>query len=244
MTQTFPAPVYAISPLGEIAGTAGGIYDGATGNALYTWTPSRPVQAITTDYARLVYFDAIVRTLRTIDLPGTLGTAALGFATYPALGSLVASPGYLQWTPQVGIDRYHVYLSTSSVAVGSAVPGSPEDLGEVVGTRRALPAPLTPGAVYYWRVDTVDGVTVMPGTIQSFTVSLVGVNKTQVQAGTVRGHVNQTATLDLTSLATDGHPVAWTAAASQLRGLHLGPAVARRRPHWTYILMPAHCPWA
>ncbi|MDP2139149.1 MAG: immunoglobulin domain-containing protein, partial [Candidatus Didemnitutus sp.] len=213
LTQTFPAPVYAISPGGEVATTAGGIYSTATAAKLFDLGSGRNIQAVTSDYARLVYFDSSTRALRTVDLGQAVGVAAMGLGIAPAADSLVPPPTELRWLPQSGFDRYRVYLGTSQAAVGAATPTSPEFAGEVLGPRYGLGTNFTPGVTYYWRVDAVDGAQVVPGTVRKFTVSSLGVGQRVVSSATVRGHGRHRVSVQLGALA--GGPLAWSASSPQ-----------------------------
>lgn len=210
LKATFPAPVYSLSGNGEIAATASAIYDTRTGAKLHDLGSSRNIQTITSDYARLVYFDASSRTLRTVDLLQQIGTSGMGLADAPAQDEVVLPPSELRWIPQTGIDRYRVYLGLSQAAVAAAAPGGAEDLGEVLGPRLPLAAPLAPGATYYWRVDRVSGSQITVGPIRRFQVTSLGFSTSGISAATVRGHARQGAVVQLTSLS--GTEQAWTAA--------------------------------
>ncbi len=211
-SATFTGPVYAISPGGEITTTTNAIYERSTGIKVHTFTPSSTVQVITSDYSRLVYFDATQRLLRTVNLNETIGQEIMGRHVLPADGSVVLSPTGLSWAPLPGADRYYVYLGTSESAVTGADKTSPEYKGRVLGPTYTIPSPLVAGVTYYWRVDSVIGESVSAGEVRSFTVSTIASSAGRIDTATLRGHASHTATLDLTS-ANPG--ATWTASSSQ-----------------------------
>jgi hypothetical protein len=198
-SRAFPAPVFAMSPNAEVVSTATAIYETATGNSLYTLPESTPVQAYTSDYARLVYFDASSKELKTIDLLQVVGAEKLGVQSSPAAGAVVQPPQKLQWSPQAGIDSYRIYLGASDSAVTAATPSSAEYLGEVSSNFYTLSDPPTAGATYYWRVDAVNGSDVTPGTVTSFTVSSIASSVSAIKATTVSVHKNYEVPVTLTS---------------------------------------------
>lgn len=197
--QSFSSNIFAISPGGEIAASSANIYEVATGNVLYALSGSPTVQAITSDYARLVYFDTTTRQLRTLDLFAAIGATIMGRNLSPADGSVVLPPTKLQWTPQPGVDRYRVYLGTSSSAVASASTSSPEYLGETATSSFTLPGALTPGSVYYWRIDPVNSAGSTTGTVFSFRVATIAASQPKIDTATVRGHSRHRVSIDLSS---------------------------------------------
>ena len=206
--RTFATPVYAISPGAEIVSTATAIHELSTGNQLFTLPATSTVQAMTSDYARLVYFNATARSIGTINLTQTIGAEILGRTLSPANGSIVLPPTSLSWSPIPGIDRYRIYLGTNSAAVATATPASIEYLGEVTSTSFTLPNPLQPGTSYYWRVDAVSPSESNPGSVHSFQVSSLSSSLSKIAGATVRGHASYPIPTSLNSV-TAGQT--WTA---------------------------------
>lgn len=205
--QSYPGPVYAISPQGEIAATATGIYEVASGTKVYDLGAGRTVQAVTSDYSRLVYFDAAATRIRTVDLFQQVGPGVLRRTLYPGNGAVVPAPSELRWSGQPGLDSYRVYLGTSASAVAAAGTSSPEYRGEVSALAVAPGITFVPGTTYYWRVDGVSSGGVSTGPVYSFTVATVAVSQAAIQTSTVQGHASHVVKLDLTS-STPGK--AWT----------------------------------
>jgi hypothetical protein len=205
--RTFPSPVFAISPGGEIVVTQSAIFDYATGNRLYDLPVfpasssynSTAVQVVTSDYARLVYFDPVARVLKSVNLFEQIGVAALRRESSPAHQAIVLPPTKLQWTPLAGVDRYRVYLGESSTAVAQAGPTSPELLGTATTSSLTLTTPLAAGKTYYWRVDVVTDTETVPGQIQSFTVSSIASSVATIERATVRGHADLAVPINLIS---------------------------------------------
>lgn len=209
--QSFPSDVYAISPGGEIATTNTAIIEVATGNSLYSLTGQPTVQVITSDYARLVYFDRTARLLRTVNLFEAIGPAIMGRNLSPANDSIVLAPTSLQWTSQPGTDRYRVYLGTTLAGVAAATPSSPEYLGEVTTPSISLTTLLQPGVVYYWRIDPVNEAGSTTGSVFSFRVATIASSLSKIDTATVAGHAAHRVALDLSS-ASPGK--AWTASST------------------------------
>ncbi|GEM_PF-3112040 len=206
--RTFATPVYAMSPGAEIVSTATAIHELSTGNQLFTLPVSTKVQAMTSDYARLVYFNSTNRSLGTVNLIQTIGAEILGRTLSPADGAIVLPPTSLSWSPLPGIDRYHVYLGTSSASVASATPASGEYLGEITSTTFTLPHSLQPGTTYYWRADAVAPSETTAGAIHTFQVSSLSSSVAKITGATVRGHADYLLPTTLNSV-TPGQT--WTA---------------------------------
>ncbi|CAM2769904.1 hypothetical protein [Rariglobus hedericola] len=207
--KLFSKDVYAISPQAEIFTSSTGIFEYATGNSVYTLPVTTTVQAITSDYARLIYFNPTLKSLGSVNLLQTVGATILGRETTPRDGDIVLAPQSLTWSPIPGVDRYRVYLDKSSASMlAAATQASPSYQVEVTGTSLALNFAFTPGTTYYWRVDPVIGTEVSPGEVMSFTVSTISTNISKLQAATVRGHANLIRPI---SLAANTTGQSWTA---------------------------------
>ena len=209
--HSFSSPVYAISPNAEIASTQSSIYQVSTGNKLYDLPVNSTVQVITSDYARLVYFNANTQALETVNLLQTVGATVLGQNISPGNQSITVAPTELQWTAVPGIKQYQVYLGTSATAVAQATNSSPEYQGQVTGSTFTLTAPLSAGTTYYWRVDPVTANSIGTGDVESFTVATIAASVSSVNVATVQGDAHHPASIDLTS-STGGEN--WTATSS------------------------------
>jgi hypothetical protein len=209
--RTFPSPVFALSPGAEIVATASAIYDYSTGNKLYDLPAASTVQTITSDYARLVYFDPTAKALKSVNLLEKIGGTILRRDSLPADGAIVLAPSVLQWAPVTGVDRYRVYLGDARAAVAQAGLSSPELLGTVNTNTFTLPTPPNPGRTYYWRVDVVTDAETVAGQVQSFSVSTIASNVSSIDTATVRGHADLAVPIQLTS-ATPG--LNWSAAST------------------------------
>lgn len=207
----FPKPVYSISPRGEIAATTNGIYETETGLSLYTLPITAPVQAITNDYARFIYFNPTLRTINTINLLETIGPEILNQKLTPADGSITLAPTKLEWTSLPGVDRYRVYFGTDSSVVESATVNSPAYLGEASSALIALDESLNAGTTYYWRVDAIYASGEVKGGVYRFTVSPIAASQSSIKTYTVTGHSAHKVELQLT--APDG--LTWEATGSK-----------------------------
>lgn len=209
--RTFPSAIFAITPNAEVVATSSSLYDYGTGNKLLDLPVASTVQAFTSDYARLLYFDPSAKTLKSVNLFEQIGVAALRRESSPAHQAIVLPPTKLQWTPLAGVDRYRVYLGESSAAVTRAGPASPELLATVTTSSFTLTTPLVAGKTYFWRIDVVTDTETVPGQLQSFTVSSIASSVATIDRATVRGHADLAVPIALTS-ATAGQ--AWSAASS------------------------------
>lgn len=206
--RVFPKPIRAMSHGGEVVTTDSGVFEAKTGKALLNLPVVTTVQAITSDYARLVYFDAQQRVVKTLKLLEALGPEVLQREFEPADGAVTTSPAQLVWTLLPGVSRYQVYLGTSSEEVAAATSSSRTYLGEFSTFAVGLSSPLVPGTKYFWRVDAVTSGGVAKGDVRSFTVSIVSLDRSSVAAATVECDPSHDVQLKMGS-ATDG--VAWTA---------------------------------
>src|SRR5262249_33218731 len=150
---TFPSPVYSITPGGEIAVTDKSVYEVPTGLKLADLPQTAPVQAISSDYSRFVYFDPAARMLKVLKLLDLIGPEILNRGFIPADGSIPLSPPRLEWSPLPGVDRYNVYLGQTQSAVFSADTNSLLFLGSVTPPYFQLTNVSVAGTTYFWRVD-------------------------------------------------------------------------------------------
>ncbi|HSH92961.1 MAG TPA: hypothetical protein VK968_02370, partial [Roseimicrobium sp.] len=208
---TFDDAIYGITPNAEYISTHNALYEKASGEKLFDLPVSTTVQAFTSDYAKLVYFNNSTKAVKTLDLLQALASSLLVRTTTPDNGEITLPPSTLTWTPLLGIDRYRVYLGTSQNAVAQAVPGSPQDLGEVTGASITLPTAPVAGTTYYWRVDPVSGSQTAKSNVLSFTASVFNTSKPRVEAATVQGFAAYRATVEIAT-ATPGQT--WSAVSS------------------------------
>jgi hypothetical protein len=210
----FSGPIYSISPGAELVATSQAIRNGATGNVVRSLGGTYPVQAMSSDSTRFVYFDGLLRQLRSVDLLQAAGPALLGRTLFPAHASVVSSPAELRWTPTPGADLYRVYLGSSAAEVQAATPGSSSQIGTSHGPRLALPSPLAHGQSYHWRVEAVGPSGTTTGPVHSFTVSTLTIGRERVETATVRGDPSHGFELGLGSLVPGtswsvSSPAAW-----------------------------------
>ncbi|MDB6028902.1 MAG: hypothetical protein JWM68_5125 [Verrucomicrobiales bacterium] len=208
---TFPTAVYSITPGGEIATTESAVYETASGIKLADLPRSTPVQTISSDYSRLIYFDSSTYEIKVINLLDLIGPGFLNRDVIPADGSITLSPQRLQWTPLPGIDLYHVYLGVSETLVAGADTKSPLFLGAVTQPSISLGA-LTPGVKYFWRVDAVGQFDITKGDVKEFTVSLISSSTSAINAATVQGHADFKTSFNLNS---ESSGMAWSVSTDQ-----------------------------
>jgi len=93
----------------------------------------------------------------------------------PEDGAIIeATFAELTWTAGAGSTSSHVYVSddADAVAQGTVEAVETTETSLVVGVADAPLAPsLTPGATYYWRVDSVDGDAILIGDVWRFSVA-------------------------------------------------------------------------
>jgi len=225
----------AISPGGEVASTASGVYATETGSSLYTLPAAAGVQAITADYSRLVYVDSLGQSIAAINLNQVVSWGSLGLGQLPASKAVTMPPAWLRWAPVEGAVRYRVYLGSTSAAVGAATTKSSEYLGETTLLKEKVSRTLAAGTTYYWRVDAVkSNDTVTKGAVTSFKVTALRVDQTKLTAATVPLDPGQVRTLSLSS-AKSG--LAWTAKASAT-WIKLGAASGKTPAKLTATLDP------
>lgn len=210
--RTFPRPVFAVSAGGTFVATDTTVYEYSTGLPLLKLPVAARTQAFTREGERLVYFDRTARALRTVDLRMAAGAGRLGFQQQPEDGAVVSPPSELKWAAVSGAERYRVYLGATAAEVEAATPVSPLYLRESAGTTMSLPAPLTAGNKYFWRVDPVDSAgKSWPGEIYEFTVSRLAPDRIAIQTATVQGHDSHRVEVQLIGAGD----VAWQASSNQ-----------------------------
>ena len=114
--------------------------------------------------------------------PPTVGQAT-GPLPAPADTQVKRSPG-LSWFAGENALLHRVYFGTNATAVAAATPASPEYLG-TSAFRDADVGELTPLTTYHWRIDQVNGTTVTPGEVWSFTTGDVINSPTSLSASEI-----------------------------------------------------------
>jgi hypothetical protein len=221
--KSFPSAVWSISPGGEWVATATDIYDYTTGNKLltipgasaynyYSGYTGTKAQAFTSDYARFVYFNATDRTLNSLNLVDLIGPGPARNGFSPVPGAVVTAPQKLSWAARLGITNYHLYIGTSLEAVTSATQASPEFTGAVSGTQyQSSSIPSAPGT-YYWRLDPVTAIGPSKGSVYSFTISPIALDRTALKVRTVKGVGSIQQSIQLSSISSGE---AWTASSDR-----------------------------
>lgn len=208
---SFAGPVVAASTYGEVVATASGLYDFTTGNELVSLPVESQVQAISSDYTRLVFYDGSQRELRVLEIIDELLDVDFGGgAVFPADHAAVIPPSELRWSALPGVSEYRVYLGTDESVVRQATPADAAYHGTVSTESLTLASGLATNTTYFWRVDVVVGQEVIPGIVRSFWVSKVAPDVRRLEAATVQAHRNLRATVNLTG-ESDG--LTWSAAA-------------------------------
>ncbi|MBC8010069.1 MAG: fibronectin type III domain-containing protein [Burkholderiales bacterium] len=180
--ETYPATIF--SPSGEWTILAGLSSDG------------REVLTLGNDYSR-----DPTPVMRFI--PEHIAALTVAKKRTPLDGSVVAPVSLLSWYPLPSPDRYRVYLSLAAADLEPALPASGLILGEPTGAALALPNPLPPGALYFWRVDAVYGDRVVAGGVQSFSVSHARVEAQPYETATVAGARRRDLSLPIVTSAAD-----------------------------------------
>ncbi|QQL45498.1 cadherin domain-containing protein [Sulfuriroseicoccus oceanibius] len=88
-----------------------------------------------------------------------------------ALGQSLATT--LEWLSGQSSYQHDVYFGTDAAAVEAATTASPEYMGRQSATTFD-PGALSPSTNYFWRIDEVDGGTLIPGTVWSFSTAANG----------------------------------------------------------------------
>lgn len=143
-----------------------------------------------------------------------VGQTTPGAGTSPLAGSLTEPPSELLWPGITGASGYRIYLGTSAASVQEASADSNEYLGETTTGSISIPAPLSIGQTYYWRVDVIMDGKIAKGDVVSFATAPFSTTVTSISTSTVQSHATHTATIDLASTVpgqswTASSPAAW-----------------------------------
>src|SRR5439155_26830386 len=116
------------------------------------------------------------------------------------------SPQTLQWNAVPTATAYQVYLGQLQSQVSSGTTNSPVFLGQNASSPMTLPSSLAAGT-YYWRVDALTPYGIIPGTVNSFTVSPIIPDQQSIDAATF---VNRAVTVTI-HLASQSGGEPWQA---------------------------------
>ncbi|MDB4438304.1 PQQ-binding-like beta-propeller repeat protein [bacterium] len=201
----FPAPIYGMSPNGKILSSNNSFFPPWGIDPLGNLPSTSTVQTFLPDYSAFVSFAN--ETLTWTDLLDTFNPEELGVAVLPADGLTTISPQSLGWLPANGASSFDVYLGSDLNSVTSAVPSSPEYLGESSQIEFTLAQTLAPG-IYYWKIVPNNE---SPAQVYSFEVSTLQVSDTSLELRTLAGVNSLPGTITLNSTTA----LPWNATSSE-----------------------------
>lgn len=186
--RRFSGPVYSASINGELVGTADRILEGSSGNLLLDLPVSAPVQTISDDYSRFVYFDSNSSQVKVIDLFASIDMSAFAGGASPQEGAIVLPDVDLGWSAVPGASSYQIYWGQNQALVESATPSSDEYRAEVSDIVFDPDDDFESDATYYWRVDVVSSFGTRKGIVRSFRSRSISLDQSSLKAVTIVGH--------------------------------------------------------
>jgi uncharacterized delta-60 repeat protein len=180
--------IYASTAHGDLALGGSHVLNARNGQTVYTWPFASTAMAVAGDEKRVFLFNGTTKQLTNILMSTIASVPSPGMNPAPPDGAVVNPPlSRLSWTAGPAAFSYHLYFGTNQAAVAAATTNSPYYFGLTVSNYFDLPAVVTPGATYYWRVDAVGFSGVTKGVVWSFTASLVNVSPQQLSFKGVAG---------------------------------------------------------
>ncbi len=205
---SFPEDIYAISQEGDLAVGASRVFNGRTGEAIYTLPFTTMVSVVSGDQKNLFLVNRTTRRLSVIPIADFASIPTVELQPTPRVGEAVPpDQAELAWSATPTAIRYQIYLGTNATEVAEAGPDSPLHLGNTTGRSWPLSG-LAPRTMYFWRVDTVTIVQTNRGPVWHFTVGPLRVIPRTVTALGYRGFAAEPQTLRVEAVA--GTP-AWRA---------------------------------
>ncbi|MEM7409976.1 MAG: thrombospondin type 3 repeat-containing protein [Myxococcota bacterium] len=188
----FGEPIYSASGRGELAVADVRVFNGRSGAPLFDLPVRTQIHAVHDARATLLYFDAQRKTIESIPVDAIAPAPVPSSTPSPPDGSSQALPlTRLSWAPLPTAFSYRVFFGTA--------PDALTLLGEVEGDSIALPDPLEPGQVYYWRVDAVGFTETTPGPVWSLRAAPLVVTPNTVGVRLLTNLPPQMRTLSLSS---------------------------------------------
>ncbi|MGC3956415.1 MAG: immunoglobulin domain-containing protein [Verrucomicrobiota bacterium] len=204
--------IYATTAHGDLALSSTKVINPSNGQTLYTWPFTTTVLAVSGDQQKVFLFNTTTKLLTSIPMSAIASVPGPGLNPTPANGSVVNPPlAQVSWTASPAALSYRVFFGTNQSAVTSATTNSVLYLGNTTTTAFALPAPITPGVTYYWRVDSVGFSSVTTGTVWNFTASPVSLTP---QTLSYKGVVGLPILPQAITISAPT-PTAWTLSAAQ-----------------------------
>jgi hypothetical protein len=208
LLNQFSDNIYGVSLDGTVAFGPTEVFNTQNGFTITNLPFSTTVQALSGDQRKLFRYDSTHTNVVIYNMANIASISGSASLPTPADGSVVAlAPTNLVWTPTPSALSYDVYFGTNQSAVTAATMASPLYLGRVSSPSIPPGQSLTPGATYYWRVDTDGFNATNAGTVWSFTISQVAIAPSQVSVGGITGYSPANTSLSLTSTM----PTPWTA---------------------------------
>jgi hypothetical protein len=225
----FPEDIYAISPEGDLAVGTTRVFNGRTGEAIYTLPFTTTVSVISGDQKNLFLVNRTTRRLTVVPIADFASIPTVEPQPTPRVGEAVPPDlAELAWSPNPTAIQYQVYLGTNATEVAAAGPESPLHLGNTTGRSWPLPG-LSLRTTYYWRVDTVTVVQTNRGPVWHFTVVPLRVVPRAVTAQGYRGFAAEPFSLQLEAMAEN---LAWSVR-STAPWLNVTPVAGEGSAHLT-----------
>jgi hypothetical protein len=180
--------IYACTAHGEVALGAAHAFNASNGQVVYDWPVNATVMAVSGDQKKVFFYDPVAAQIDVIPMTSVMSVAGPGLNPNPADGATVNLPlTQLSWTASAFALSYQVYFATNQAALVAASTNSPEYIGQTSSPLWGLSNSLTPGAVYYWRVDEVGFDAVTVGSAWSFNSALADINPASLSFAGVVG---------------------------------------------------------
>ena len=221
LLNQFADNIYGISLDGTIAFGPTQVFNTQNGATLTNLPFATTVQTLSGDQKKLFRYNRSATNLVVYDMASIAPVSGAVILPTPADGSVVSPPlTNLTWTVSPAAISYNVYFGTNQSQVATATQASSQYLGHVTSPGQSLSQILSPGATYYWRVDSIGFNSTNTGSVWSFTVSALSITPSQLAVSALAGFNPPSQTLSITSAVFS---TTWSAAVTGAGWLTLNP---------------------
>ena len=192
--------IYATTAHADLALGTQHVFNSHNGQIIYTWPFSSSVMAVSGDQQKVFLYNSTSNQIVIIPMSSIASVPGPGLNPVPANGVVINPPlAQLSWTVSPFALSYQVYKGTNAAAVAAANTNSALYLGTTSSNSFALSASVSPGATYFWRVDSTGFSGVTTGAVWSFTVSALTVTPQTLSLSGVAGLPILPQTISLTA---------------------------------------------
>jgi hypothetical protein len=213
--RSIGSEIYAASAYGDLAVSETTVYNGLSGEEIYTLPFESTYMAFSGDQSQLVLFNATDGTLTNLSTADIQAIPSPSIMPTPEDGASVGvNLQGLSWSAEPIIIGYDLYFGTNAASVAGADRTGTQFIGRMADTEFTFPENyIAGGESYFWRVDAITyGDLVSTGSVWNFRTAAIMAVPNELNLTGIAAAYTQMVSVAINS--ADGSATAWAASCS------------------------------